>query len=236
MKHHRISLDGCHAANGLVVVVDVLRAFTTAATAFGRKVEEILLVSTVEEAFELRARYPDYLLIGEVDGLPVDGFDLPNSPTALQNLNLSSKRLVQRTTAGTQGVVRAIGADRLLAASLCVASATCKYIKGLNPASVTFVETGARGGGSGDEDIACADYMVGLLDGTAPELDEIERRVRNSRAAQKFVGDSHSAFPRADLEQALKVDCFDFAMEAQRRNGQLVLKAVRHGATIELTK
>ena len=107
MNVHRVTLDGCHAANGLVVVVDVLRAFTTAATAFAREAEEILLVSTVEEAFELRARYPGYLLIGEVDGLPVDGFDLPNSPSTLQDLNLSSRRLVQRTTSGTQGVVRA---------------------------------------------------------------------------------------------------------------------------------
>jgi 2-phosphosulfolactate phosphatase len=208
MKLHRINLDGCRAANGLVVVVDVLRAFTTAANAFGREVEEILLVSTVEEAFELRARYPDYLLIGEVDGLPVDGFDLPNSPFALQDLNLNSKRLVQRTSAGTQGVVRATGAERLLAASLCVASATSQYIKSLNPPAVTFVETGAHGGGSGDEDIACADYIAGLLNGTPPELDEIERRVRNSRAAQKFVGDNRSAFPRADLEQALRGPLF----------------------------
>lgn len=233
MNLHRVTLDGCHAANGLVVVVDVLRAFTTAATAFAREAEEILLVSTVEEAFELRARYPGYLLIGEVDGLPVDGFDLPNSPSALHDINLNSKRLVQRTTAGTQGVVRATCAERLLAASLCVASATCEYIKSLNPPSVTFVETGARGEGSGDEDVACADYIAGLLDGNPPGLDEIERRVRNSRAAQKFVGDKHSTFPRADLEQSLKVDCFDFAMEAQRSNGQLVLRAVRHRATTE---
>jgi len=236
MNLHRVTLDGCRGANGLVVVIDVLRAFTTAATAFAREAEEILLVSTVEEAFELRARYPDYLLIGEVDGLPVDGFDLPNSPSALQDLNLSSKRLVQRTTAGTQGVVRATGAERLLTASLCVASATCEYIKCLDPPSVTFVETGARGGGSGDEDIACADYMADLLGGTPREIDKIKRRVRNSRAAQKFAGDNRSVFPRADLEQALKVDCFDFAMEAHRRNGQLVLKAVRHGAATEQPK
>ncbi|HEV8722019.1 MAG TPA: ABC transporter substrate binding protein [Candidatus Binatia bacterium] len=75
-------MDGCRAANGLAVVVDVPRAFTTAATAFAGEVEEILLVSTVEEAFDLRARYPDYLLIGEVDGLPVDGFGTPATQAA----------------------------------------------------------------------------------------------------------------------------------------------------------
>ena len=236
MKLRRVTLDACRNADGLVVVIDVLRAFTTAANAFVRGVEEILLVSTIEEAFELRAQCPDYLLIGEVDGFPVDGFDLPNSPSALQELDLASKRLVQRTTAGTQGVVQAIGAERLLAASLCVASATREYIKRLNPSSVTFIETGVRDGSSGEEDIACADYIAGLLHGGPPALDEIERRVRNSRAAQKFVGDDHSVFPRADLEQALKVDCCDFAMEAQRREGRLVLRAVRHRATTELPK
>ena len=228
MKLRRVTLDGCDSADGLVVVIDVLRAFTTAANAFVRGAEEILLVSTIEEAFELRAQSPDYLLIGEVDGFPVDGFDLPNSPSAVQELDLASKRLVQRTTAGTQGIVRSIGAERLLAASLCVASATCDYIKRLNPTSITFVETGVRDGRGGEEDTACADYMAGLLHGRLPARGEIERRVRSSRHAQKFVGADHSVFPRADLEQALKIDCFDFAMEAQRRNGRLVLRAVRH--------
>ena len=43
-----------HEVDGVVVVIDVLRAFTTAAFAFDRGADEILLVSTVEEAFEVR--------------------------------------------------------------------------------------------------------------------------------------------------------------------------------------
>ena len=43
---------------GSVVVIDVLRAFTTAAYAFAAGAREILLTSTVEEAFALRARLP----------------------------------------------------------------------------------------------------------------------------------------------------------------------------------
>ena len=58
------------------MVVDVLRAFTTTAYAFDRGAKEIILVSTIEEAFELRERDGDYLLVGEVNGLPIDGFDL----------------------------------------------------------------------------------------------------------------------------------------------------------------
>ncbi len=84
-------------------MVDVLRAFTTTAFAFERGAKEIILVSTIEEAFELRERDANYLLIGEVNGLPIDGFDLPNSPSAIEKLDLSNQRLVLRTTAGDSG-------------------------------------------------------------------------------------------------------------------------------------
>ena len=70
MEIRRSTLDTCHEAHGVVVVIDVLRAFTTAAHAFDRGAEEILLVSSVEEAFQCRERNSDFVLIGEVGGLP----------------------------------------------------------------------------------------------------------------------------------------------------------------------
>jgi 2-phosphosulfolactate phosphatase len=227
LEIRRTSLDACHEATGVVVVIDVLRAFTTAAFALGRRAAEILLVSTVEEAFELRERYPDCLLVGEVGGLPIPGFDLPNSPTALANMDLASKRLIQRTTAGTQGVVRAAKADQLFAASLCVGAATASCLAARSPDSITFVETGVRAKGGGEEDIAGADYIAHRLLGTPPNLSDIRSRVLNSRAAQKFTGAEDSDFPRSDLEHALLIDRFDFAMEVVRRDGLFVLKPAK---------
>ena len=206
IKIRKTTLDTCHDANGVVVVIDVLRAFTTAAYAFDRGAEEICLVSTVEEAFELRERDPRCLLIGEVDGLPIDGFDLPNSPSALEGLDLSTRRLVQRTTAGTQGVVLATNADHLFVASLCVASPTAKCISALGPDVVTFVETGLRAKGGGEEDVACADYISSLLLDTPLSSTNVQNRVRSSRAAAKFSSSENPAFPAADLERALNVD------------------------------
>lgn len=226
MKIHRTTLDTCSKADGVVIVIDVLRAFTTAAHAFAKGVEEILLVSTVEEAFELRARYPECLLVGEVDGLPVDGFDLWNSPSALESIDLASRRLIQRTTAGTQGVVRSIRADTLLVASLCVALPTSDYIKRLDPEAVTFVETGVRATGGGEEDVVCADYIAGLLLGIPTSQTDIRSRVLSSEAARKFADDQRPDFPKSDLEYALMIDCFDFAMEVRTQNQLRVLKAV----------
>ncbi|HSG66484.1 MAG TPA: 2-phosphosulfolactate phosphatase, partial [Gammaproteobacteria bacterium] len=114
----RATLETCRDADGVVVVIDVLRAFTTAAFAFERGAREIVLVATVDEAFALRGRIPGSLLIGEVGGLPIDGFDLPNSPTAVAAADLDGRRLILRTSSGTQGVVRAERAEHLLGASL----------------------------------------------------------------------------------------------------------------------
>ncbi|MBA2699724.1 MAG: 2-phosphosulfolactate phosphatase [Nocardioidaceae bacterium] len=55
---------------GAVVVVDVLRAFTTAAYAFAVGARRIWLVSSVEEALTLKSTRPRTLAMGENHGPP----------------------------------------------------------------------------------------------------------------------------------------------------------------------
>ena len=76
MNFHYTNLETCHEAAGLVIVIDVIRAFTNAAFAFGQGAECILPVSGVEEALELRESgisAPILLLEGVVtpDELPL---------------------------------------------------------------------------------------------------------------------------------------------------------------------
>jgi len=80
MQINFASLDTCHTATGLVVVIDVVRAFTTAAFAFAAGARRIILAGPVEQALALRERFPGALLMGESGGLLVPGFDLWNSP------------------------------------------------------------------------------------------------------------------------------------------------------------
>lgn len=61
-----LGADGARAATG---VVDVMRAFTTAAYAFGAGIGELELVSTVEEALAS----PGFRM-GEVGGRLIPGF------------------------------------------------------------------------------------------------------------------------------------------------------------------
>lgn len=222
MIFRRCTLADCDGAEGAVVVIDVLRAFTTTAWAFHRGAVAILLTTTVDDAFALRDQHAGSLIMGEVEALPVPGFDLPNSPAALATADLAGRQLIHRTTAGTQGACRAGAAGRLFAASLVTASATAAAIRALDASVVTFVETGRRGPDSGDEDVACADYLEALLGDAQAGEDDIRRRVEHSRAGRRFADPSQPEFPAADLELALQLNRFGFSMEV-RREGELVI-------------
>jgi len=224
MKIQQATLATCSEATGTVVAIDVIRAFTTAAFAFAAGAQNILLVGEVQEALALRQRFPGSLVMGEVGGQPPEGFDLGNSPSALIELDLRGQRIIQRTSAGTQGVVRSTQAEALLAASFVCADATTRYLQKQKPASVTFVATGVDLHMDGDEDTACADYLTALLQGESPDVTPYLERVRNSTDGRLFL-EQPPRFPLRDMECCLDVDRFDFAMVVERRDGLWVMQA-----------
>lgn len=211
------TLGDCHHATGLVVVIDVLRAFTMAAHVLDRGAAEIWPVSGIDEAFALRRDHPGVLVMGEQDGITVPGFDTGNSPSQLDGLDLAGRTIVQRTTAGTQGVVRSVSADDLLAASFVCAAATVRAIRERAAGRVTFVVTGADDRRDGDEDRACADYLADLLRGGRPDPTPYLRRVPMSTAGRPFADPDRDDSPVADLDLAMQVDRFDFALHVTRR-------------------
>ncbi len=231
MIFSRATLNNCAAATGTVVVIDVLRAFSTAAFAFAAGVSDILLVREVEEAEALRLQFPEARITGEVGGRHVPGFDFGNSPSELMGVDLAGRRLIQRTSAGTQGVVLSSAADHLLAASLVCASATAAYIRRLAPEQVTFVITGQRDASAwgADEDAACADYLEALFKGEDPAPEPFLDRVRNSPTGLLFADPEAFHLPLLDLEYCLQINRFDFAMPVRRENGLVKLARVHPG-------
>ena len=224
MKIHYTNLETCHMVTGLVVVIDVIRAFTNAAIAFSRGAQKIHPVGGVEEALKLKRRIPNALVCGEVGGIPPEGFDFGNSPTQTSELDLQGRVLIQRTSAGTQGIVRSVNSEAMLAASLVVASATVKYIQARLPESVTFVVTGQLQGEYGDEDLACAEYLELLLRGSQPDPKPYINRVYKSRDALLCL--ANPAFPKSDLDHCTRIDAFDFAMPVKKENDLFAMHSV----------
>jgi 2-phosphosulfolactate phosphatase len=227
MKFHFATLEDCRGATGLVIAIDVLRAFSTAAYAFSLGAEKIIPVSDPQAALQLKDRLSGALVIGEMGGLPYPGFDFGNSPTDLLAADLQGRTLVQRTGAGTQSLVRCTSAELLLAASFVVAAATVRYVASLSPAAVTFVITGWHGPDTGDEDQACADYLQARFNGQHPDPQPFLARVIASKDAQAHLDPQQPAFPASDLDYCTRLDAFDFCMPVTREHGQLVMRAVR---------
>ena len=223
MKFHYTDLEDCHTAQAVVIVIDVLRAFSTTAYALSRGAKEILLVSTVEEALSIKSCLPSARAMGEVSGLRPPGFDYGNSPTLIQEADLSGITMIHRTSAGTQGVVRSQKAEVMLAASFMVAGATACYISNLAVPEVTFVITGKSYNG-GDEDLACAEYLEELLRGSQPKRAPFVKRVRESRDAFSHLDLFQREFPLSDLDYCTQIDRFDFAMPVDKENGRYVLR------------
>lgn len=224
---HRVSREQADQAEGIVIVIDVIRAFTVAAYAFAGGATDLWLVRTVEEAHALRERDPGVLLAGEIGGRLIPGFDLNNSPHNMAQADVRGRRLIQRTGAGTQGAVRARNATHLLVASLANARATARYVAQLSASTglpITFLPTEST---SGDilrnEDKYCADYITALIQQpeTAPDL--LRDRIARLHAEGRFYhwGEAKDEdFPAGDLEKILAADCFDFVMVGQRKEYQ----------------
>jgi 2-phosphosulfolactate phosphatase len=223
VKFHYATLETCHTTTGIVLIIDVLRAFSTAAYAFSRGAKEIILVSAVEEALALKAQIPNAKAMGEVGGLPPEGFDFGNSPTRILEHDLTGMTIIQRTGAGTQGAVRCVNAKVMLATSFVVAKPTIDYVLRSNPQEITFVITGGEGN---DEDTACAEYLEKQFTGQAIDAESYIRRVIASRDALQHISD-HPQFPKSDLDYCTRIDAFDFAMPIIRKNGQLLMQTTR---------
>jgi 2-phosphosulfolactate phosphatase len=234
LRWRAVDLDGARP-DGVVVVIDVLRAFTFEAWAFERGAARMLAVDEPERALHIaRTLLPGSLAAGERGGRPLDGFDLGNSPLALDALTLDGRTVVHRTSAGTQGLARTAGAQLVLAASFVTAGATARLLRERGVEDVTFVVTGDSLGRDGDEDLACAELIAARTMGDDPDPAPFLARVAPSDAGRMFGPDGPDWAPPEDLALACEVDRFDFALiagPAAGIDGPGVVEVRRHRPT-----
>lgn len=220
------SRDTAAQARGVVIVIDVIRAFSVAAYAFAGGARGLWLVRTVEEALALREYQPDALLIGEVGGRLISGFDHDNSPSRMASADVRGRLLIQRTGAGTQGAVGASGAAHLLLCALVNARATAEYARKLATCAdgvVTLLPTAARledGGKPAIEDHVCGEYLEALLQGRVDAAEVLAAGITRLHAVGRFeIFDmGYSDFPPADVPAVLATDRFAFALAGTREH------------------
>ena len=218
-------IEGAREAEGTVVIIDVFRAFTTAAVAFSRGASRIILVAEIDEALALRDKGVGEICMGEVDGIRPEGFDFGNSPFELSTADVDGKTIVQSTRAGTVGAAAALKARQMYACSLVIAGATARRLLIEDPPVVTVVAMGAEGKRRSDEDEQCALYLRNLLQGRTPDRGAVQRLAAAGSDATKYDDPSLPHYHPMDREIALRVDSMPFAIEVSRHDGLLVALA-----------
>lgn len=227
MKVRRSDLAHAPQLEGVIVVVDVLRAFSTAAYAFAAGARAMVVAHSLDEVAPLRRRHAPTVTVGaQAGGMMVPGFDHGNSPASMAARDLTGFTVIEYTAGGVRGLIDCEHAPAVLAASLVCARATADYVRRLQPETVTFVITGLWTDRDGDEDHACADLIEAYLANEQPWLEDYEARVRRSDFGRRFGDPGYPHLPRADLELCARADRFDFAMPMQRTRDGVVVRPV----------
>ena len=217
-------ISGAREARGAAVIIDVFRAFTTAAVAFSRGAREIVLVATPAEALELRERGVADLCMGEVHGMRPEGFDFGNSPYELSMADVEGRTLAHSTMAGTVGVTEARGADEIYLGSLVIAEATAQHLLARGMPHVSIVAMGGGGTFRTDEDEQCALYIRNLLEGRSPDREAVRSLVVSGGETQKYGDPTQPHFHERDAEMALQIDSVPFAIRVHREDGLLIAR------------
>lgn len=210
-------IEGAKQAKGLTVIIDVFRAFSLECYLYDMDVKQIRPVGTVEEAFSLKNRIQNSILIGERHGKKCDGFDYGNSPSTILKKDVVGKTVIHTTSAGTQGIVNAAYASEIITGSLVNAKAVAAYIIAKQPQTVSLVCMGNGGVRPALEDELCAEYIKSLLEGR--EFLDIEQRI----SALKYNGGEHffdksrqNIFPEADFYMCVKYNKFPFVLKIEK--------------------
>jgi 2-phosphosulfolactate phosphatase len=213
----------------VVVVIDVVRAFTTAAAAFAAGATTVVCAADEHRA-RARAREEAGILVGERAGLRPPNFDHGNSPIEVSDGDVAGRTVVLATENGTPALVRAAAAGPVAAMAAVNIDATASWIREHRPqASVAVMWTGDHG-----EDRACAEQLGSILTGRA--IDAARTRSLIMAAIQTHLTEWrrwHGA-PACrrfymDALWCANVDSLSIAMLGDLNKGSVVLRAWHAG-------
>ena len=116
-------------SNSIVVIIDVLRATSTIATALYNGAKCVIPVDSVTRCMEI-GRQIEGITAGERDGLIAEGLEYGNSPFEYPREFVEGKTLVLTTTNGTRLLHMALekGAKQIVTGSFPNLSAVCDHL------------------------------------------------------------------------------------------------------------
>jgi 2-phosphosulfolactate phosphatase len=151
-----------------VVVVDVIRATTTAITAAaaGRR---CFPAPTIEAARACAKGFDNPLLAGESSGMMPAGFEMDNSPSQIVSRDDIHRPLVLVSSSGTKVIHEAVGCEGVYLSCFRNYTASASYLAE-HHSRVAVIGAGSKGEFREEDQICCGWIAAGLISkGYTPE-------------------------------------------------------------------
>jgi 2-phosphosulfolactate phosphatase len=152
-----------HWRGKTAVVMDILRATSTMATALANGYRSVRCFREVADAQNFAANHDRTALAGERDGVPQSGFQFGNSPREFVNKAPQYDFLALTTTNGTRAMEAVAGADCVVIASLLNLSAVADFLRQERKDSPLALVCGGSGEDFSLEDALVAGALLGEL-------------------------------------------------------------------------
>jgi len=136
------------ARGDVIIVIDVLRCTSSMINALANGAERIIPVKTLREAYDLKSKYPNYLLAGEREGRKPRGFDFGNSPLEFTGEKVQGETLIFTTTSGTAALSRCKNAERVFIASFLNVSSVASEVEKIalkEKREISIIPSGQKG-------------------------------------------------------------------------------------------
>ena len=217
-------IEGARKAIGLTVIIDVFRAFSLECYAIANGADKIIAVGDITEAYEIKEKHPEVILIGEREEKMPEGFDFGNSPSHIMNIDFTGKTIVHTTSSGTQGMVNAVNAEEVITGSFVNAGAIIRYIQQKMPKSVSLVGMGYAGQYQVEEDAGCAQYIANALLGKDNDFEAMVKLIRKTSGKRFFLEEKQHYAPKEDFDFCLNINRFNFVLQRNVENNKMVLR------------
>ncbi len=219
-------IEGARKATGLTVIIDVFRAFSLECYAIANGADKIIAVGDIAEAYEIKEKHPEYILIGEREEKMPVGFDFGNSPSHIMNVDFTGRTIVHTTSSGTQGMVNAVNAEEVITGSFVNAGAIIRYIQKKMPKSVSLVGMGYAGQYQVEEDAGCAQYIANELLDKDNDFKGMVDLIGKTSGKRFFLEENQHYAPKEDFDLCLNINRFNFVLQRNVENNKMVLRKI----------
>ena len=207
-------------AGRLVVIVDVLRASTTVATALGNGAKTVIPVEGADEVINRSREFTrsQILLAGEQKMYPIAGFDIGNSPQAFTPAVVEGKTILITTTNGTKTLLGVQNARDIVIASYVNFTAVLAMMRVATSSNTDIAIICAGEEGSFTlEDAACAGRYVRAIPKRSDSIQTNDAAAASVVIEKKYGDNIAKVFKESSHGQALDSAGFgdDLAAAAQ---------------------